>query len=284
MTNIKLRQIALVGDDYDGVHHQLSEVFGLVDGYRDPGDRSFSDGGVSGFGLRNFVMPIGNEFLELVSPLPGVDDSAGARFIDRRGGAGGYMILMQVPRAEFAAVRARVADLGIRLAAGEDIGDGTSEAIHLHPKDLPGVIAEFRWCDDEDESDGDWWPVEKTWREAKRTQVIDSIRGAEIQTPEPEVLAARWAEVLDVAVAHDEGHPCVNLANGQIRFVVPADGRPEGLGGIDLGTVDREAALTAAERAGCAVDGDTVLLCGTRMRLVEPLGLEHLGLERRGEV
>ena len=46
--------------------------------------------------------------------------------------------------------------LGIRLAAGEEIGDDASEAIHLHPKDLPGTIAEFRWCENDERPDGAW--------------------------------------------------------------------------------------------------------------------------------
>lgn len=274
--SVRLRQIALIGDDYDGIHHQLSTIFGLTDAYRDPGDRAFDDGGVSGFGLRNFVMPIGNEFLELVSPKPDIADSAGARFVKRRGGAGGYMILMQVPKADFATTKRRVEGLGIRLAAGEDIGDERSDAIHLHPKDLPGVIAEFRWCENEAAADGDWWPVEESWREAKRTDIIDGIVAAEIQSPEPEALAARWASVLDRPVmAEESGCPKLAIDNASIRFVLPTDGRPEGLGGIDLRAVDPERALAAAKTLGCAVDeaaagGPVIIVCGTRLRLVAP--------------
>ena len=64
--HIRLRQVAMVGDDYDGVEAQLAEGFGLGVAYRDPGDRPGREAGVSPFGLRNFVMPIGDQFLELV--------------------------------------------------------------------------------------------------------------------------------------------------------------------------------------------------------------------------
>lgn len=270
MSNLRIRQIALVGNEYEQTEQHLREIFGLEVAYRDPGNRSMDDAGVSGFGLRNFVMPIGNEFLELVSPIPGVTDSAGARFIERRGGDGGYMILMQVPKSDYADVRRRVEGLGIRLAAGDDIGDTTSEAIHLHPKDLPGVIAEFRWCENEDDPDGDWWPVEKTWRQAKRTNVIDGIVGAEIQTPNVAEISARWAAALDEPLAADEnGCPSIQLANAVVRFVEPTDGRPEGLGGIDVSVVDRRAALDAARAADCTVDGEVIVVGGIRVKLVE---------------
>lgn len=269
MSNLRIRQIALIGNEYEQTERLLREIFGLDVAYRDPGNRSMDDAGVSGFGLRNFVMPIGDEFLELVSPIPGVTDSAGARYIERRAGDGGYMILMQVPKGDYATVRHRVEGLGIRLAAGEDIGDTTSEAIHLHPKDLPGAIAEFRWCENDDAADGDWWPVEKTWRQAKRTNVIDGIVGAEIQTPNVDAVSVKWAAVLDEPLTTDDrDRPCIQLANAVVRFVEPTDGRPEGLSGIDVSVVDRRAALDAARAADCTVTDDVIIVGGMRIRLV----------------
>ena len=269
---VRIRQIALVGHEYDQTEAQLREVFGLEVAYRDPGHRPGHEAGVSIFGLRNFVMPIGNQFLELVSPLADAPDTAGGRYIERRGGPGGYMILMQVPKAEYPTVKQRVSDLGIRLAAGDHISDGTSEAIHLHPKDLPGVIAEFRWCENEDDADGDWWPVERTWRDAKRTNIITAIAAAEIQTPDPQAVANRWAAVLNSAVhTDDQGRRFLALADSAtIRFVPPTDGRPEGLGALDLATVDPDRAIEAARRVGCVVEGQTITLGGIRLHLVAP--------------
>ncbi|MEL7158287.1 MAG: hypothetical protein AAFN30_17045, partial [Actinomycetota bacterium] len=67
----RLRQVAMVGHDYDDTERLLRAVFDLEVAYRDPGDRPANEAGVSIFGLRNFVMPIGNQFLELVAPRPG---------------------------------------------------------------------------------------------------------------------------------------------------------------------------------------------------------------------
>ncbi|MGF1597594.1 MAG: VOC family protein [Acidimicrobiales bacterium] len=271
MTTTRIRQIALIGDDYDRISDDISEVFGLAEAFRDPGHRPMHEGGVSGFGLRNVVWPIGDQFLELVAPAPGLPESAGRRYLDRRGGPGGYMVLFQVARSDYQPTLDRATAAGIRLAETEGIGDETSEAVHFHPKDLPGAIVEVRWCDNDDRPDGDWWPVERDWREARRTDVVTGIAAVEIQTPTPAELARTWAAVLDVAVGVDGGiHPCLRVAGTAIRFVQPTDGRPEGLGGLDLVCVDPARARSTARRLGLPVRGDVITVCGTRMRLVKP--------------
>ena len=58
----------MVGDQYEETESALREVFRLDVAYRDPGNRPGREAGVSIFGLKNFVMPIGNQFLELVTP------------------------------------------------------------------------------------------------------------------------------------------------------------------------------------------------------------------------
>ena len=99
---IRLRQIALVANDLKLAESQLAEVLGLEVCYRDPG--------VEVFGLNNILLPLGNQLLEVVSPFK--DDTAGGRYLDRRGGDGGYMVITQVddhkPRVE------RVKELGVR--------------------------------------------------------------------------------------------------------------------------------------------------------------------------
>ena len=53
-----------------------------------------------------------------------------------------------------------------------------------------------------------------------------------------------------------------------LRFVPITDGRGEGLGGLDLQVVDKQRVKTAAATRGCAVEGDMVMVCGVRIRLV----------------
>ena len=74
-------------------------------------ENRFRDPGVAEFGLRNAVLPVGCRFLEVVSPVRA--DATAARYMDRLGGDGGYMVLVQT--ADLAADRRRLATLGVRV-------------------------------------------------------------------------------------------------------------------------------------------------------------------------
>ena len=64
------------------------------------------------------------------------------------------------------------------------------------------------------------------------------------------------------------GVPTLALDNARLRFVPDADGRGEGLGGIDLVATNRARALAAARERGCLAGDDVVSICGMRLRLV----------------
>ena len=67
---------------------------------------------------------------------------------------------------------------------------------------------------------------------------------------------------------------CGNILAGVAPFaieqgLVPArDGRGEGVSGIDVTVIDKSSALARAKARGVPVTGDTVEICGTRIRLV----------------
>ena len=266
--DLRLRQVAMVGDEYDLTERALRQVFGLDVAYRDPGNRPGREAGVSIFGLKNFVMPIGNQFLELVTPLKPGPESAGGRYIARRQGAGGYMLLFQVTRSDYELHREHLENQGVRLVAGGEISESDSDALHIHPKDLPGCLVELRWSENEDVADGDWWPVERDWKDHRNTEIIEAIVGAEIQTPEPGRLAAQWADRLQQTLDQNHDNPTILTADGPIRFVVPSDGRPEGRGGIDVKASDPVSLLRSAEEFGLRCEGHTIEVCGLRFNVV----------------
>src|SRR6202022_4230730 len=71
---LRLRQIALVAHKLAPIAQDMHDVFGLEVGFRDPG--------VKTFGLENALFPVGNQFIEVVSPIP--ENPAGGRSLDRR--------------------------------------------------------------------------------------------------------------------------------------------------------------------------------------------------------
>ena len=177
---MRIRQLALVAHDLEPVEKDLCESFGLEVCYRDPG--------VGVFGLHNGLMAVGDAFIEVVSPVK--EDTTAGRYLERRGGDGGYMVIFQVP--DLGSARERIDRLGIRVV-WEGSVPGIS-GMHLHPKDVPGAIVSFDQADPPD----DWPWAGPNWRDHARTDVVGGIAAAEIQSDNPSALARRWSEVLDV--------------------------------------------------------------------------------------
>jgi len=252
---LRLKQICLVAADLDSVEEELKAILGL--------EVAYSDAGLSVFGLRNIMLPIGDSFLEVVSPIQ--EDTTAGRFLERRGGDGGYMVIMQC--GDIGTVKERAEGLGIRIV-WEDESEETA-GIQLHPKDLPGALVDIRWNPGDQDPAGPWAPAGPDWQRARRTDVVRSLVAAEIQCDDPDALAARWAEVTDRPVSRDaDDNPAIRLDDGNIRFVGATDGRGIGLGGIDVEVVDREQLFATAEARGCEVSDETVMICGTRIRMV----------------
>ncbi len=251
---LRLRQIALVAHKLRPIVDDLKAVFGLEVGYVDPG--------VAKFGLENALLPVGGQFLEIVAPTE--EGTAGGRYLDRRGGDGGYMVINQC--GNHAPRKSRVIELGIRTVFSYD-RPGHS-VMQLHPKDTGGSFLEIDWVGGGGDPAGPWPPAGDDWQGAVRTNVITAITAAEIQGPKPDALAARWSEIVQIDVTRDEeDRPALVLENATIRFVEAQDGRGEGLGGIDVAAADPERALAAArERDRLSVEG-VILIGGLRFYL-----------------
>ena len=69
------------------------------------------------------------------------------------------------------------------------------------------------------------------------------------------------------ALQDENGIPKIEFDNASIRFVEATDGRGEGLGGIDISCVDRDAVLDGARQRNCGVNDELVLLGGLRVYL-----------------
>jgi len=248
---MRLRQIALVAKDLDAVHADIGAVLGL--------DWAYDDFGVGKYGLRNAVFPIGNTFLEVVSPK--TDGTTAGRLLEKRGGDGGYMVILQAD--DLAAARAAIHAAGVRVVDQWD-GDGAAFT-HLHPKDVGGAILSVDHMDPKDR----WEWGGPDWSRHVRTDVSTAVVGAELQADDPAAMAARWAAVLDrPAVPAGKGWK-IALDEGEIRFVRASDSRGDGLGAFDVAVRDPAAVRTAAAVRGL-VDADGVLtLSGARVRLVQ---------------
>jgi catechol 2,3-dioxygenase-like lactoylglutathione lyase family enzyme len=242
---MRLRQVVIAARDLDATVADLTDVFDLEVAYRDPL--------VAVFGLVNAVIPIGDAFLEVVSPT--TPDAPARRFLDRRGGDGGYMVILQSNTLD--ADRRRVADLGIRVVWQGDLPD--IRGTHLHPSDVGGAILSL----DDATPPESWHWAGPEWRDHVRTGVVRDVVGVELEAPDPAALAARWAEVLGRPATPDH---TIALDGATIGFV---RGATTGVRGYALAAVDAAGARERAKARGLAVDGDTIVVGGTRLRLVQ---------------
>lgn len=248
---MRLRQIALVGADLARAEADIRAVLGLDYAYPDPG--------VGKFGLRNAVFPIGETFLEVVSPL--AEGTTAGRLLDKRGGDGGYMVILQVH--DIAAARAGIAAAGARVVENIDLPGAA--AAHIHPKDVGGAILSLDWMDDWDH----WEWGGPAWRDGLRTDVSAGIVGAELQGADPDGMSARWSEVLGrPREAAGDGWRIALEDGGDLRFVPLRDGRGDGLRAFDVAVRDPAAVRARAEARGLLLDGE-VSLCGTAVRLLQ---------------
>lgn len=228
----------------------LCAVLGIAVAFRDP------DVGI--FGLRNAVMPVGDTFLEVVSPATA--DTTAGRLLDRRGGDGGYMVIIQTEDLDVE--RERMARLGVRIVWSIDLADARS--IHLHPRDVGGAILSL----DTMVPPASWRWAGPSWQQAVRTETVSEISGVEIQGNDPMATAQRWSQVLNRPVVHTAGGIVhIVLEQGTIRFVQAVDGRGEGVGGVDVAVTDRERLLQTAARCGVPIGDGEIRICGARIRL-----------------
>jgi catechol 2,3-dioxygenase-like lactoylglutathione lyase family enzyme len=252
---MRLRQIALVAKDLAAAHADIAAVLGV--------DYAYDDPGVGKYGLRNAVFPIGDTFLEVVSPKqPG---TTAGRLLQKRGGDGGYMVILQVD--DLVEARARVREAAARIA---DLIDGDGFAFtHIHPKDIGGAILSIDYMEPKER----WEWGGPGWQSRVCTDTSLAVVGAELQSENPAKMAARWSEVLGRVAAADGDKWRIGLDEGEIRFVNDTDGRGEGLGAFDVAVRDVNQVQDRAAARGLVKDG-VVTLAGTRVRLTR-------GIERR---
>jgi hypothetical protein len=247
---VYLRQLALVAEDLKTVQQQLFDLFGI--------EEAFVDEGVQEFGLQNIVMTLGQTFLEVVSPLQ--DGTTAGRLLQRRGGDGGYMVIVQAD--DCALEQQRVVDAGINIVWQVD--NGKAKALHMHPRDVPGAITSI----DQMTPPEEWYWAGPNWASRAASSVTE-LNAAEIQCEDPEAVAQRWSLAYGRPVQDVDGVTTLLLDRGRVRFVKAVDDRGDGLRAIDIQTQDPVAVLERAEKMSLPVSDNSVTVCGTVMNFVE---------------
>lgn len=180
-------------------------------------ERCYRDPGVAAFGLHNALYPVGDQFLEIVSPLPDQPDTAAGRHLQRRRGDAGYMVILQTDDLD--AVLDHAAELQIRIvydAAGGE-GDTAIRGIHFHPSDVGGAILSI----DRSATATEWAWAGPEWRAHVADDVVRSLTEVTIAVNDPASVARIWATLTGCPATDDHR---LELDDAVIRFVAGDEG------------------------------------------------------------
>ncbi|PLB36251.1 uncharacterized protein BDW47DRAFT_127412 [Aspergillus candidus] len=119
---IRLRQIAFLVHDLPQAERQITKILNTEVINREPE--------VAEFGLRNILVPLGGDIIEVLSPIDPITPTAASRLLHKRGRDGGYMLIMQVgdtaARTQLIEEQ-KLATVVLRQRASE--GDGSSGSV-----------------------------------------------------------------------------------------------------------------------------------------------------------
>ena len=242
-----LRQLVMVSSLRDPIVDSLCNLFDIK--------VSFNDPGVAHFGLENAVLPVGTDFLEVVSPVE--ENTTAGRYLDRRNGDGGYMVIIQVD--DFLAAKQSVKENDITVVWESDHPE--ARAIHLHPKQMGGAILSLDWMDPKES----WKWAGPNWDKFVNTSLVNRFVGVEIQAENPEDMKNTWQSVLNLKSERVTGNQ-INLDNTWIRFLEDEDGRGSGVSAFCLGADDNDKLFEKASDLGLVYE-DNIMIGGVKFLL-----------------
>ena len=240
-----IRQIVMVSGLRDPIVNDLCELFNF--------EVAFNDPGVAHFGLENAVIPIGTDFLEVVSPVE--ENTTAGRYLNKRGGDGGYMIIIQVDKFEDS--QKLVNEYNIKTVWETDLPK--AKAMHLHPKQMGGAILSLDWMEPKES----WKWAGPNW-EKNISGPIKGIDGVEIQSDDPELMLNTWLRVLG-GVERDHENKIL-LDNTWIKFSQATDGRGPGISAFSLKAENSNEIIERAQNLGFMVD-DKITIGGVKFYL-----------------
>lgn len=249
----RLRQIAFVAGDAEGTAKIFHDLFGVEVAFRDPG--------VAHYGLKNVVIPFGDDFLEVVEPT--TDQASAWRYHKRRGGDSGYMVILQA--ADAVAHRQRLADAGVQIVEVMDTKHHVCS--HFHPREFEGVLASMNsvpGVDNWRDLDTDWFPAGRDWRKVQASDAL-GIASVTIESKDPRATAELWSKHLAVPVQADGNGYKLELRGAAIRFAKLSDERGTGIAGVAIKVRDPKAVLDRARKADVPVNDGSVIVSGTRI-------------------
>ncbi|KAH7397799.1 hypothetical protein BKA64DRAFT_708478 [Cadophora sp. MPI-SDFR-AT-0126] len=270
----RLRQIALVAKDLEKASHLLTTVIGTEVIYRDPA--------VEQWGLKNILVPIGGDIIEVVSPFHLT--APAARHLQKlHSTAGGYMIIMQTHTPSSLT---RLQHIQTHNLAKPIFAHSTPESdlVQYHPKGIPGGMMPELDSHHPDPEHPDplgerfspWHaagPKERygVYRDGMRRcgdlWLVSVVLRLKAGDGDVQGAARKWEEVFGVAMG--EKGDDLGFTNAKLRFCEGEEGKSEGLVEVGIaveGIERRDGILEKARKEELHVDGEIVSMLGVRWR------------------
>lgn len=232
---LRLRQIAVVAPELAPVEAEASAIL--------EADICYRDLGVAQFGLENALWSLGGTFLEALAPVrPG---TTAGRYLDRRGGPTGYMLILDCD--DPAPVRLRLAMMTIRIVEDLDLTlhGVQAKAMHLHPRDTGGCLLSIDHHGPDRAMLGSYGWAGPDWQRHTRPDM--AITGAVIACENPEMIALRWSSLLVQPWQKLGDRWRLQLDHGSIDFTAVCDERGEGLNAIRIAGLHAPARLSGLD-------------------------------------
>ncbi|KAH6713726.1 hypothetical protein BKA61DRAFT_735324 [Leptodontidium sp. MPI-SDFR-AT-0119] len=248
----RLRQIALVAEDLEKAKHSLTAIIRTEVIYQDPA--------VEQWGLKNILVPIGGDIIEVVAPcLP----SAPATCHLKKHGEGGYMIIMQTHHPSALTHLERIESHQLAQSIFTH-STPESDMVQYHPKGIPGgVIPELdshRPHPDYPDPLGERF---SPWHAAGPEEKLEAGGG------DVEGAARKWEDIFGAGRRKGVGE--LLFTNAKMVFLRGENGAREGLVEVGIaveGRERRDGIFKRAREEGLRVDGDVVEMLGIRWKFM----------------
>lgn len=263
---IRLRQVCIASPKISDAD-ELASIFGVNVAYRDPL--------IIDFGLENALLGFGGTFVEFIAPLK--ENTTATRFLAKRPGGGGYMVIHDTDQYEI--IRPRVDEQGVRVAYEStpqlrgpennhpEYGYDSFRHLQLDPRSVGGTLMEFNQTDGGEDLFGAYAPAGIRWQEEVSGEELPKIVGAECTSTDPDAMAKTWATLMDKPVERDtDGQAIINLDGGGVdRFVT---GDANAFTRVIIDAEDPEPILERARAAGHEVADSEFTFCGVQFVVV----------------
>ena len=236
---MRLRQLVIATSEIDPLADSICDLFELR--------RTFSDPELIVFGLKNVLIPLGDTFLELVTPVK--DNTAAERFLKKREGDGGYMVIVDSLDLDKERKRLKTLELDIVWHENRKTDGIHGQALHLHPKQVGGAILSI----DNMKPASSWLWAGRNWEN-------------DINSPDPDNLLCNWERALGRKRAADG--TSIDLLGSSINFVINTQSQSEHISAFQIHTGKRLEIEKRAASRGVFINNN-IRLGGVDFLLVE---------------